>query len=385
MDNQTVIWILWGVAALGMGILWMLGEELSKRLGISGLRRGALMAGIGLGIVALSFKAFALELLNRHLEEPTAIPLPTVEGPMKRVGRDGAHKWQPLPRQAPAPEDNPTTMAKVTLGRALFHDRNLSSTGEVACSDCHQLETGGDDGRALSLGVGGAQGGRNAPTVWNSAFFSRLFWDGRAASLEQQAAGPLMHPAEMGNSSLESLAHKLQAEGGYGEAFAAAFPQSAEITPLHITRALAAFQRTLITPDTPYDRYARGDRSALTAQQQRGLQQFHSLGCRNCHRDPLFSAAAKVQPFGNYRPFPVHKQHSVVSRYGLMEDQGRQGRWRVPSLRNVALTAPYFHNGSVAELKEAVRVMGLVQLNRTLTEAQIEDLTAFLHGLDHDT
>ncbi|MCB2102627.1 MAG: c-type cytochrome, partial [Rhodobacterales bacterium] len=213
-------------------------------------------------------------------------------------------------------------------------------------------------------GIGGRQGSRNAPSVINAAFLSRLFWDGRAASLEAQAQGPLTHPAEMGMADMAAVAARVRSLPAYDAGFRDAFGGPATAT--RIVRALAAFERTLVAADTPYDRFVRGDDGALTAQQVRGMALFDSVGCRSCHADPTFSAAGLVRPNGTYRVFPVFA-NDRARRHGLLVD-GKAARWRVPSLRNVARTAPYFHTGSVADLEEAVRVMAVSQLRKVLSD-----------------
>lgn len=299
---------------------------------------------------------------------------------------------EPLPTSAPQPVDNPSTPAKIELGRRLFFDPRLSADGSVSCNSCHDLAKGGVDGRPVSLGVAGKKGGRNSPTVWNAAFNSTQFWDGRAASLEQQAVGPVTNPVEMAMPDGDAVAERLRAIPDYATAFAAAFPDHPEPTLANAGRAIAAFERTLITPGSPYDRYEQGEKTALTAQQQRGLATFNEVGCVACHSGPAFNGPQPSLPMGTgfYQRFPTYTDNPLVAKYALDRDQGRyevtheeadRHMFKVPTLRNVALTAPYFHTGSVASLPEAVRVMGKVQLNRDLTETQIADIVAFLGAL----
>jgi len=280
------------------------------------------------------------------------------------------HDWEALPTVAPDPPDNPTTAVKAGLGERLFADRNLSRNREVACVSCHDLIAGaGVDGLRTASGVEGRTGARNAPTVWNAAFQSRLFWEGRAASLEEQAAGPLLNPLEMDMPSLGEVTHRVAADPAYPPLFAAAFGGDRGITGERIVAAIAAYERTLITPDTAYDRFVRGDTGALTSAQLRGMALFESVGCMLCHSGPNFSAASVFGPIAPYRLFPASKQPLDA---GLLADTkiaprgSEQGVWRVPSLRNVALTAPYFHNGSVTRLEDAVRIMARAQLGLRL-------------------
>ncbi|MDT8407475.1 MAG: cytochrome-c peroxidase [Methylococcales bacterium] len=288
-----------------------------------------------------------------------------------------------LPTTAPAPKDNPTTEAKVVLGRMLYHDPRLSSTGTVSCASCHNTMLGGEDNRPNSMGVNGQTGGRSAPTVWNSAFNAVQFWDGRAASLEEQAAGPVTNPIEMGMKNWDEVIVRLQKIDGYQQAFQAAFADG-EISKDTVTKAIAAYERTLITPDSAYDRYVKGDKSALTEQQQRGLQAVQALGCTGCHSGPAFNGP------GAFHQFPVFDNGYFEAKYHFKKDKGRAEvtgdeadahTWKVPTLRNVALTAPYFHNGSVATLSEAIKVMGKLQLNQELSDQQVADIEAFLQAL----
>lgn len=304
----------------------------------------------------------------------------------------GGAAAEPLPASAPQPTDNPSTPAKVELGRRLYFDPRLSADGTVSCNSCHGLDTGGVDGKPVSTGVGGKQGGRNSPTVWNAAFNSTQFWDGRAASLEAQAQGPVTNPVEMAMKDADAVAARLKAIPDYAPAFAAAFPDDPQPTLANVGRAIAAFERTLITPGSAYDRYEQGDKTALTAQQQRGLATFSEVGCVACHSGPAFNGPQASLPPGTgfYQRFPTYPDSPLVAKYALNKDQGRyevthdeadRHLFKVPTLRNVALTAPYFHTGSVPTLSEAVRVMGKVQLHRDLTDEQVADIVAILGAL----
>lgn len=302
-----------------------------------------------------------------------------------------AGDWQALPRTAPAPADDPVTAEKVELGKILFFDPRLSSTGTVSCFSCHNVMEGGDDHRSTSLGVHGQAGGRNAPTVWNAAFHSVQFWDGRAASLEDQAKGPPANPIEMGMTTLAAVADRIQRIPGYKPYFEAAFGAGTQIDIDHIARAIAAYERTLITPGSAYDRWVEGEQDALTAQQVRGLQTFADTGCTACHSGPNFDGPTLPPGVGFFQRFPTYTGNDYVARYGLMNDVGRMAAtgdakdknlWRVPTLRNLGWTAPYMHTGSVKTLDEAVRVMASTQLDRTLTDAQVADIVAFLGALD---
>lgn len=295
----------------------------------------------------------------------------------------GAYALEALPTKAPEPADNPTTAEKVALGQMLYHDPRLSSTGTVSCASCHNTMLGGEDNRPNSMGVNGQTGGRSAPTVWNAAFNKVQFWDGRAASLEDQAAGPVTNPIEMGMKSWDDVVARLKTIEGYQEAFTKAFGENS-ISQENATKAIAAYERTLITPNSPYDKYVNGDKSALTEQQVRGMNKAAELGCTACHSGPAFNGA------GTYQKFPVNSNGYFEAQYKFKKDKGRaevtnnpedEHMWKVPTLRNVALTAPYFHNGSVDTLETAVKLMGKLQLDKDLPAEDIEDIVAFLNGL----
>jgi len=298
--------------------------------------------------------------------------------------------FEPLPLKAPEPADNPTTAAKVRLGKQLFFDPRLSIDNTVSCNTCHDVTGNGTDSRSTSMGVDGQLGGRSAPTVWNAAFLSSQFWDGRAATLEDQAKGPILNPIEMGMPHKEAAVDRIAAIPGYKKQFDDIFDGLTTVTYDNIAKAIAAYERTLITPNSPFDRYLRGDHSALTAEAKAGMSEFEDLGCIRCHHGPAF--AGPRMPTGEifYQYFPAYPS-KYDEEYKLREDLGhrndatdikaRPGLWRVPPLRNIALTAPYFHNGSVPTLKKAVQVMARVQLNREIKESQIDHLVAFLESL----
>ncbi len=290
---------------------------------------------------------------------------------------------QALPTTAPAPADNPTTKEKVELGKMLYHDPRLSSSGTVSCASCHNTMLGGDDNRGGSVGVGGQVGGRSAPTVWNAAFNKVQFWDGRAASLEEQAAGPVTNPIEMGMKSWDDVVARLEKIDGYQKAFSKVFGKDS-ISKDNATKAIAAYERTLITPNSPYDKYVKGNKSAMTAQQVRGMKKAVELGCTGCHSGPAFNGAGTFQKFPTIKNGYFEAQYDLSDDKGLAEVTGKEddeNYWKVPTLRNIALTAPYFHNGKVKTLDRAVQLMAKLQLGVDLEDNDIEDIVAFLHAL----
>ena len=301
-----------------------------------------------------------------------------------------AIEWQALPAKAPEPAANPTTPAKVELGKMLYHDPRLSSNGVLSCNSCHNVMGAGDDNRAGSIGVKDQVGGRSAPSVYNSAFNSVQFWDGRAPSLEEQARGPVTNPGEMGMKSWDDVVARLKAMPEYNKAFAAAFSGENSVTADNAVKAIAAYERTLITPNSPYDKYVKGDKAALTEQQLRGMNTFAEVGCVGCHSGPAFNGPQLPEGTGFYQKFPGNENGVLEAKYGFSNDLGRfeatkdasdKHFFKVPTLRNIALTAPYFHNGKVQTLEEAIKVMGTLQLNKDLSSEQVADIAAFLNGL----
>jgi len=298
--------------------------------------------------------------------------------------------WAQMPSHVPVPKDNPQTAAKIELGKQLYFDPRISVTGSVSCNSCHNLMSNGTDNRPVSLGAHGEPGSRNAPTVFNAAFHSVQFWDGRAPSLEEQAKGPPTNPVEMGMPNAEAIAARLRAVPEYREEFAKVFGGSQPLTFEHIVQAIASFERTLITPGSAYDRYMEGDKTALAPAAQRGLKLMESAGCSGCHSGPMLNGPQQPMGTGFYMKFPLNADNEYVAKYNLAADQGRfeathqeadQHMFVVQSLRNIAVTAPYFHNGSVKSLDDAVRVMAKTQLDKTLSDSQVQDVVAFLDSL----
>jgi len=304
----------------------------------------------------------------------------------------GFEPFQPLPPQPPIPSDNPQTPAKVALGKQLYFDKRLSATYTVSCNGCHNVMSAGDDGKAVSRGALGKQGNRSAPTLYNVAYQTVYFWDGRAASLEAAIKEHLISPTEMGMKDATVVVERIWATGDYKKIFADAFGQGVALSYDTIAQALAAYIRTLRTPDSDFDRYLRGDEKAISKQAKRGYDQFIEVGCASCHFWVNLSGPVPGLAFemgeGFYELFPNYPNMKEETRYRLADDVGRYNvtqdetdrrMWRVPVLRNIALTAPYFHNGSVKTLQEAIRVMGATQLNKQLTREQIADIAVFLH------
>ncbi len=255
----------------------------------------------------------------------------------------------PKPMAAPPqPADNPMTPAKVALGRLLYFDKRLSKDATVSCATCHDPNKGWTDQAPVSTGIRGQHGTRNAPTVLNAAYSDYQFWDGRAASLEEQAAGPIGNPVEMGFNArgVEARLSKIE---GYRPLFAAAFGDK-KVTLERVVKAIASFERTAITGDSPYDRYEAGDRTALSADQQAGMALFFGkANCSVCHTGPNFTDG----DFHNIGVGMAAKRPDL-GRYEQTKLERDRGAFKTPTLRNLADTFPYMHDGSVKTLAEVV-------------------------------
>lgn len=432
--------VIIGLIALAIGsivILSMVHMELGPTAQLAPKRRKIVAVALGSGILAFLIKLliiitianFPQYTINPFLNQPEVVervPQAYVKlGPAQYVWTKLAdnngmvpplspasqerYVWQALPEQAPSPANNPSTPQKVALGKQLFFDKRLSLDGTLSCASCHELyKYAGADGRATALGIDQQTGDRNAPTVWNTAFQTMFFWDGRASSLEEQAKGPLMNPIEMGMPSPAEVERRVLEQERYFKAFSDAFGAKTRITIDRIAEAIAVFERSLITPDTPYDRFVRGDINALTPAQLRGMNLFQSVGCVTCHHGPNFSAASVFDDSFPKRifpsnPIPQEQQYNLLLKHNVSTDTNR-GVWRVPSLRNVALTGPWLHNGAVKELEEVVRIMAAGQLGRAghyllwsdkessmsehnqpkLSDKEVSDIVAFLNALSSD-
>lgn len=365
-----------------VGLLLFVFRELGPSSGLGGQGKLFLAAGLGMGIVAFAIKLVAIAMVTNIPPRALAPRTPTqhVADWMNEVPERAAtvhrveagvtpYVWQALPLHAPDPPGNPSTPEKIKLGERLFFDSALSVNGKVSCSSCHDVRQGaGVDGRQVSVGVFGKTGRRNAPTVWNAAFQTRLFWDGRAASLEEQATGPMINTLEMGMPSLRAVEERVASDRSYKELFERAFGSTLPIVTIErIAASIAAYERTLITPDSPYDRFVRGDTAALSQSQLRGMALFQSIGCVLCHSGANFSGSSVFDGTAPLRAFPAlptpyDERYKLTADRGLVQSSSGPGVWRIPSLRNVALTGPYFHNGSVESLAEAVRIMASAQL-----------------------
>ena len=415
MDNALltigVPAVLIGFASLAL----MVHKELGPFAGLNVAGRWLLTGLFGMGFVAFGIK-MAVALAIERLPQQTITPLLAMQVVAARGDeqfdtgfsnparpRPAHYVWEALPETAPEPADNPGNPAKVALGQRLFNEKKLSGDGTLSCASCHDLSGhAGADARPTALGIDRQTGPRNTPTVWNAALMSRLFWDGRAASLEEQAMGPILNPIEMGMPTAAEAERRLRQDASYRQDFARAFGDRQPITFKRIAQAIAAYERMLITPDAPYDRFVRGDATALTPAQLRGMALFESVGCVLCHRGPSFSDAGLIGGESPFRIFPANAT-PYEKQYDLLLD-GQRGTWRIASLRNVALTGPWLHNGAVDKLEEVVRIMASAQLGRSgklsawlnedrqlgktdrspIGDKEVADLVAFLEALSSD-
>lgn len=280
----------------------------------------------------------------------------------------------------PLPTELKVDARKAALGEKLFNDKRLSGNDSIACSGCHMIDKGGADGRQVSVGVGGVKGLVNAPTVFNAALNFRQFWDGRADSLEAQVAGPIHNPIEMGSSWAQVIA-KLQADPAMKAAFAEIYKDG--IQPNNIQDCVSNYERTLITPNSRFDKYLRGDEKALSAEEKQGYRLFKNYGCIACHQG-VNVGGNMYQVFGvmgDYFAKRGNMTDADLGRFNVTKNPADRHVFKVPSLRNVALTAPYFHDGSAKSLEEAVDVMFKYQLGRPAPQQDKEQIVRFLRTL----
>jgi len=429
MNTGTTELFIIGGAALLLGVLFL--SRMVRELAKGDRRKWIFGIILGTGIIAFALKIVFIVSFSQFPNQVLSL-FPEREQTPEDLDYDSqlnvpslvrtSYTWQALPEKAPSPPDNPMTPEKVELGRKLFNDMRLSGDGTLSCASCHGLteELAGGDGLSVAIGISNQKGTRNSPTVLNSAFQRKFFWDGRADSLEEQAKGPIVNPIEMGMPSLDAVVEKLEGLPEYKKSFETVFNSSPSITIDNIAKAIASYERTLITPNSPYDRFVRGESTALNEQQLRGMSLFESVGCIQCHSGPNFSGASIFNENAAFRIFPANDDPELVKKYRFEDDPGarssirsvnNKGVWRIPTLRNISLTAPYFHNGSVDSLEEAVRIMARLQLNiitsnsqenqksiewsakrkklsirenQSLTDSQIDDIVAFLVSLEGD-
>ena len=295
----------------------------------------------------------------------------------ERLVKKAERDFIALPEKMPGSEND--TAERIALGKKLFFETRLSINDSQSCASCHRLNDGfaGVDNLPTSPGAEGKLGSRNSPTVLNAGWQSSQFWDGRADDLVEQAKGPILNPIEMGMPDEKTVEKKIRAIAEYQAAFKKAFPDSKPaITYQNIAEAIAAFERTLRTPSR-FDDFLNGDRNALSQLELQGLKTFIKLDCRQCH-DGVLLGGESFEKLGKKRPY---ENQSDQGMYEVSKEEDDRMFFKVAPLRNVALTAPYFHDGKIATLPEAVRTMAWLQLKKKLTDQQVNEIVSFLKAL----
>ena len=295
--------------------------------------------------------------------------------------KDKLDPFSALPTEA-VNAQNSASAEKIKLGHLLYFDKRLSKNNTISCNSCHNVSTFGVDNLPTSPGDAGTNGGRNSPTSFNAALHTTQFWDGRAKDVEEQAGMPILNPIEMAIPSKDFLVKRLSEVKLYSDLFKAAFPNEKQpLTYDNLSKAIAAFERQLITPSR-FDAYLTGDKTALSLQEKRGLTSFINIGCTTCHSGALLGGTS-------FQKFGVHKNYweatgsktMDMGRFDITKDEYDKYKFKVPSLRNIAKTNPYFHDGSVKDLGRAVEIMAEVQLNYPITKEEVENIVAFLNAL----
>jgi cytochrome c peroxidase len=331
-------------------------------------------------VMALFMIAFAISCNQRDSKEAdqTSARAKQAEDSLLRVARS---YFKVLPAIA-IDSNHAITTTKVKLGKVLFYDTRLSKMGNNSCNSCHNLATYGVDNKVNSTGDAGKQGERNSPTVFNAALHNMQFWDGRAKDVEEQAGMPILNPVEMAIPHKGFLVDRLKSIKLYQDMFKTAFPGVANpITYENLQEAIGAFERTLLTP-SKFDKYMQGNTDALTAEEKAGLGVFIASGCGTCHNGVGIGGGI-MQKFGlvtDYRTLTNSKINDE-GRQKVTKNKGDKDVFKVAGLRNIAGTYPYFHDGSIASLDSAVKIMGKAQLNKNLSNEEIREIVSFLNSL----
>ncbi len=281
----------------------------------------------------------------------------------------------------PIPESIAVDQAKANLGKRLFFDKRLSTDNSISCASCHDLSAAfGTDAKQFSDGVNGRKGTRNSPTVFNSTFNFKQFWDGRAHDLVEQARGPVTNPVEMGMATWQVVVNKLSSDPVYQDEFDRVF--GGKISEDNIVAAIAEYEKILITPNSPFDQFLKGDESAISAQQKQGYELFKAYGCVSCHQGKNVGGNM-FQKFGVLKDINLQSGslNEDLGRYEVTKNEWDKRVFKVPSLRLAVKTAPYFHDGSVKTIEEAVDIMIEFQLGRTVPESDRSSIIAFLESL----
>ena len=303
----------------------------------------------------------------------------TPEGPALSMVGEVAVAGEPI---QPIPLELDLDDRKVALGNDLFHDSQLSSDGSVSCATCHPLDKAGTDRLPISKGMGGSLTGLNAPTVFNTGFHSRFNWDGKAKTLEDQADGPIAAVGEMGGMSWGEVVGRLQRSPDYQAAFKVIYSDG--VTPDNVKDAIGIFQRSLYPPNAPFDKYLRGDEAAITDEEKQGYDLFKSYGCVSCHQG-VAVGGNMFQTLGIFGDYFADRGTPIIAadlgRYNVTENELDRHVFKVPSLRNIALTAPYFHDGNAKTLDQAIKYMGKYQLGVDIPQEDVDMIMRFLRSL----
>ena len=330
-----------------------------------------LFGAIGSCVIVFGYSSMAVPATPGHTAAKD--PSVCVVAPKHKLARDAHEPITPLPRTVDLDH------RKIGLGHTLFHDVRFSRNNKVSCASCHDISTNGADNKRYSVGWNGENTAVNAPTVFNSGYNFVQYWDGRAATLEEQVGGPIHSPSEMG-SDWQNVIEKLGADDGVKRQFSAIYSDG--LTAKNIKDAIVVFERSLITPNSRFDEYLRGAEAAITPEEKAGYSLFKSLGCAACHqgRNVGGNLYQRLGIFNNFSGGPKVDK-SAMGRFNVTGDERDRHVFKVPSLRNVALTAPYFHDGSLETLNEAVQIMAFYQLGLTLEQNDTNCIVAFLKTL----
>lgn len=336
----------------------------------------ALCAG-GLALVACDTNR---DTSMKQPPAPTPAPLEAAPAaPTVEVAKSTLALFAPLPEEVP-PAAGALTEAQIDLGRELYYDARMSKNHDVSCNTCHLLDKYGVDGLPVSVGHRQQKGGRNAPTVYNAAGHIAQFWDGRAKDVEEQAKGPPLNPVEMAMPDAAAVVAVIDSMPGYVDAFKAAFPGETDpVTFDNFGRAIGAFERKLMTPGR-FDAFLGGDTAALTDAEKAGLNLFAQTGCPSCHNG-AYVGGNSYQKLGVIKPWPNTEDKG---RGAVTNNPADDMFFKVPSLRNVAMTAPYFHDASATTLEDAVKKMADHQLGKQLSDAEVKSIATFLRALTGD-
>lgn len=335
----------------------------------------------------MNLRKNAALLIGSGMIVAATLSVPMADDGDKALQQRAQSQFKPLPANA-ATEKYPLTVARVELGRSLFFETRVSSDGKQSCAECHQPQHYGIDALPRSIGNSGKLIPRNAPTVFNTALQFAQHYGGNRVDVEEQALKALLSPLAYGNKDFAAAEAKLRAIAGYRPMFEKAFPGEAEpVTAVNWSIAIGAYERTLITP-APFDQYLKGDTNALNPKEKRGLDKFMSMGCSGCHSGALLGGGM-YQKFGLTADYWTMTGSQEIELFkgrdkGRFQDTKNEAdafMFKVQQLRNVAVTPPYFHDGSVEKLEDAIRIMAKLQLGQDLNEAEISDIAAFLGSL----